>query len=78
MIGAGALQAWIRSSAPSVDLQVTVSEVRPDGKETFVQSGWLRASERKLDPKTSTPLEPAAELSQVGRGAAAEGPLERR
>ncbi len=58
VIGAGALQAWIRSSAPSVDLQVTVSEVRPGGKETFVQSGWLRASARKLDPETSTLLEP--------------------
>jgi hypothetical protein len=48
-----------------VDLQATVSEVRPDGYETFVQNGWLRASERKLstttdDPlhRTSTPLEP--------------------
>ncbi len=58
VLGAGALQAWIRSSAPSVDLQVTVSEVRPDGKETFVQNGWLRTSARKLDPAKSTPLEP--------------------
>ncbi len=58
VIGAGALKAWIQAGAPSVDLQVTVSEVRPDGKETFVQSGWLRASERKLDRKKSTKLEP--------------------
>ncbi len=58
VLGAGAVEAWIRSSAPSVDLQVTVSEVRPDGKETFVQNGWLRASERKLDPAKSTLLEP--------------------
>jgi uncharacterized protein len=58
VIGAGALQAWVRSSAPNVDLQVTVSEVRPDGKETFVQSGWLRSSARKLDPAKSTLLEP--------------------
>ena len=63
VIGAGALQAWIRSSAPNVDLQVTVSEVRPDGKETFVQNGWLRASARKLDPEKSTLLEPVLELS---------------
>ncbi len=48
VIGAGSLQAWISASVPDVDLQVTVSEVRPDGLETFVQSGWLRASERKL------------------------------
>jgi hypothetical protein len=27
---------------------VTISEVRPDGNETFVQNGWQRASERKL------------------------------
>ena len=33
---------------PNVDFQATVSEVRPDGNETFVQNGWLRASERKL------------------------------
>src|SRR5829696_4241706 len=58
VIGAGALKAWIRSSARTVDLQVTVSEVRPDGKETFVQSGWLRSSARKLDPAKSTLLEP--------------------
>ncbi len=58
IIGAGAVRAWIRSSAPSVDLQVTVSEVRADGKETFVQNGWLRASSRKLDHEKSTPLEP--------------------
>jgi uncharacterized protein len=58
VIGAGDLQAWIRSSASDVDLQVTISEVRPDGKETFVQNGWLRASKRKLDPKKSTLLDP--------------------
>ena len=58
IIGGGALKAWIRSAAPSVDLQVTVSEVRPDRKETFVQSGWLRTSLRKLDREKSTLLEP--------------------
>jgi hypothetical protein len=62
VIGAGALRAWIRSSRPSVDLQATISEVRPDGKETFVQSGWLRANERKLDARRSTPLEPVLSL----------------
>ncbi len=62
VIGAGALRAWIRASAPSVDLQVTVSEVRPDGLETFVQNGWLRASERRLDPRRSTLLQPVLSL----------------
>src|SRR6202000_1283127 len=47
-IGGGAVTAWVESSTPDVDLQATVSEVRPDGDETFVQNGWIRASERKL------------------------------
>ena len=47
-IGGGAVHLWVKSSTPDVDLQATVSEVRPDGNETFVQDGYLRASERKL------------------------------
>jgi uncharacterized protein len=48
VIGGGAVHVWVRSSTPDVDLQATVSEVRPDGREAFVQNGWIRASERKL------------------------------
>jgi uncharacterized protein len=48
VIGAGAVHVWVRSSTPDVDLQATVSEVRPDGNETFVQDGWIRANERKI------------------------------
>ncbi len=57
---AGNLSAdlWVRSSARDTDLQVTVTEVRPDGKETLVQSGWLRASHRKLNRRASTALKP--------------------
>jgi predicted acyl esterase len=47
-IGGGAVTVWAESSTPDVDLQATISEVRPDGQETFVQNGWIRASERKL------------------------------
>jgi uncharacterized protein len=47
-VGAGAVKVWVKSSTPDVDLMATVSEVRPDGNETFVQNGWERASERKL------------------------------
>ncbi len=47
-VGGGAVKVWLKSSTPDVDLQATVSEVRPDGNETFVQDGWLRASERAL------------------------------
>jgi hypothetical protein len=62
VIGAGALRLWVKASKPNVDLQATITEVRPDGKETFVQNGWLRANERKLDAKKSTPLEPVLSL----------------
>jgi predicted acyl esterase len=62
VIGAGAVRAWVRSSKRNVDLQATITEVRPDGKEVFVQGGWLRANERKLDAAKSTPLEPVLSL----------------
>ena len=58
MIGAGRVDLWVRSSTPNVDLQATISEVRPDGKETFVQGGWIRAKARALDSAKSTELEP--------------------
>ena len=61
VVGAGSVRAWIKSSARDVDLQATVSEVRPDGKETFVQSGWLRTSLRKLR-KGSSLLTPQLSL----------------
>ncbi|HEX5619505.1 MAG TPA: CocE/NonD family hydrolase, partial [Solirubrobacteraceae bacterium] len=62
VVGGGALYGWIQSSASDVDLQVTVTEVRPDGHETFVQSGWLRSSLRKLDARKSTELQPVLSL----------------
>jgi hypothetical protein len=65
VVGAGAVHVWVRSATKNVDLMATVSEVRPDGKETFVQNGWMRANERKLSTGTnnlfktrSTLLEP--------------------
>jgi predicted acyl esterase len=65
VIGAGAVNVWVRSSTQNVDLQATISEVRPDGKETFVQNGWVRADERKLDAEKSTALEPVLSLREA-------------
>ena len=62
VLGSGAVRLWVRSAKPDVDLQATVSEVRPDGKEVFVQDGWVRASMRKLDPGKSTRLAPVLSL----------------
>ena len=58
MLGPGSVDLWLRSTAKDTDLEVTITEVRPDGKETYVQSGWLRASHRKLDRRLSTELDP--------------------
>ncbi|MCW5893934.1 MAG: CocE/NonD family hydrolase [bacterium] len=58
IVGPGSVDLYLRSSAEDTDIQVTLSEIRPDGLETYVQSGWLRASHRKLDRKKRTRLEP--------------------
>ncbi|MEA2363418.1 MAG: uncharacterized protein QOD71_2563 [Thermoleophilaceae bacterium] len=56
--GPSSLDVYLKSSRPDTDLQVTLSEVRPDGAETYVQNGWLRASHRKLSARLSTALDP--------------------
>jgi predicted acyl esterase len=61
-LGNGFVKAWVRSSKKNVDLQATITEVRPDGKEVFVQGGWLRSKVRKLDKNASTALEPVLTL----------------
>ena len=62
VIGAGAVYAWVKSSTPDVDLQATVTEVRPDGKETFVQNGYLRGSMRKLSHDTNNVMKTPSTL----------------
>ena len=62
VLGAGRVELWVRSKASNVDLQATITEVRPDGKETFVQGGWLRTEARELDRRKSTLLEPVPSL----------------
>jgi predicted acyl esterase len=56
--GASSLDLELMSSAADTDLQVTISDVRPDGQEMYVQAGWLRASHRALDEALSTATDP--------------------
>lgn len=56
--GSGRADLWIAADAADTDLEVTITEVRPDGNEVLVQSGWLRASRRRLDTAASSPLVP--------------------
>ena len=58
VVGSGSADLWIRADAEDTDLEVTISEVRPDGQEVYVQSGWLRASMRALDESASSELRP--------------------
>lgn len=60
MAGAGSVDVWIRSTATEADLEVNLSEVRPDGQEMYVQSGWLRASQR-MPGREATELYPHQE-----------------
>ncbi len=48
MIGHGSVDLYLSSTEDDADLEVNLTEVRPDGSEIYVQSGWLRASHRAL------------------------------
>jgi hypothetical protein len=66
MVGTASVDVWLRSTGAGVDdadLEANIMEVRPDGQEMFVQSGWLRASLRKL-AANATDLWPAHTYTQ--------------
>ena len=58
MAGTGSVDLWISSTAADSDVQVTLSEILPNGQERYVQNGWLKLSHRKLDDARSTALNP--------------------
>ena len=58
LAGQGSVDLWVQSDAADTDLEVTLTEVRPDGTEIFVQSAVQRASQRALDEGASTELTP--------------------
>lgn len=75
VLGEASVDLWLSSTAPDTDVQVTVTEVRPDGGEVFVQHGWLRASHRALDADKSTrtrPYHPHTSETALTRGVAEE------
>jgi hypothetical protein len=57
LVGTASVDLWVLSEVGDADLQVTLSEVRPDGKEMYVQSGWMRGAFRKPGP-AATPTWP--------------------
>jgi putative CocE/NonD family hydrolase len=58
LLGPANVGLWLKSTATDTNVQATITEVRPDGEEVYVARGWLRASQRKLDRRASTPTMP--------------------
>ena len=56
--GPASVDVWLSSSSAELDLQATLTELRPDGQEVFIQRGWLRLSDRSLDANKSSILRP--------------------
>ena len=72
----GSVDLWLRSTAPDTDVEVTLTELRPDGQECYVQNGWLRASApRKLDPIVDRARSPWHTDTSADAGAAARRPV---
>ncbi len=49
------LRVQLPDGEPDADLEITLSDLAPDGSETFIQSGWLRLS-RRVGSADNTPL----------------------
>jgi len=66
--GPSALKLWVASATADADIFAVLRVFDPQGKEVVFQGaldphtpiaqGWLRASQRKLDPKLSLPYRP--------------------
>lgn len=40
--GPGIIDLWVRSPESELQIQATLTEIRPDGTEVLIQSGWIR------------------------------------
>ncbi len=56
--GPASVNLWFSSTAEDSDVQVTLTEIRPDRQEEYVARGWLRLSHRKLDDSRSSVVRP--------------------
>jgi predicted acyl esterase len=66
LLGTGSVDIYLRSNQQDADLEANITEVREDGQEVYVQSGWLRASQRATTPQST---ELWAELTQEEKDA---------
>jgi hypothetical protein len=56
LMGQGHVDLWLRPGTADTSVQATLTEVRPDGLEVRVQSGWHRPVHREEDPDRSDHL----------------------
>ena len=66
LTGTASVDLWVRVDQPDADLQAVLLDVSAAGNETLIQTGWLRASYRKLEAGT-TPLRPIVDFSARAR-----------
>jgi predicted acyl esterase len=82
IVGSGSVDLFVTvgyldgTSPGDTDLEVTISEIRPDGQELYVQSGWLRASQRAIDEAASTELRPVQTHREADSAALPDGEFE--
>jgi putative CocE/NonD family hydrolase len=58
LAGPSSLHLVAASTAPDTDWYAKLSDVAPDGSESIIDEGALRASHRAVDPAKSTPARP--------------------
>lgn len=67
LAGAGYAELWVAADGTDADVQVTVTAVRPDGTEDWVQSGQLRLSHRAEEPRRGRDLRIEHDFSKEAR-----------
>jgi predicted acyl esterase len=75
LLGSSRLDLWLASTAEDTDLEVTITEVREDGTEFLVQSGWQRAGYRALDEELSTAIRPVPTFAEADQDPLTPGEL---
>ena len=48
LVGTASIDLWVQADADNTDIEVVVSEIRPDGTEMLVQTGFLNTEYRSL------------------------------
>lgn len=56
VMGQGHVDLWLCPGTADTSVQATLTEIRPDGRELRVQSGWHRPVHRREDPERSDHL----------------------